>query len=307
MVSRKVSVVMPVYNREAFVGRAIESILAQTMTDYELIIVDDASTDKTASVLMRYAQQDNRIRLLLLPSNGGQGLARAIGTDAASGDYLAVMDSDDVALPERLATQVAFMEANPAVTLSGSHVIKVTANGHQSRPKLPQNDAAIKARLILVDSCIVHPTVIMRLDFLREHNLNYSAERRGDDDYEFFNRMMAAGARFANMPEVLLAYHRHGGNVSTSFPRLEQDKLPLRQFLLRCYYPDLTGREVATLAGIVSNAPELSLKQAYAGVLAAEKAATMLHSQYGEDHQTLNHLLKYFVDRVMAALKKAAH
>lgn len=297
-----VSIVMPVYNRAERVGAAIESLLAQTFTDFELIIVDDGSRDTSLEVTQGYADQDARIRILALPVNGGQGLTRAIGTDAACGRYLAVMDSDDIALPNRLETQVHWMDAHPNVTLAGANAQKVMPT-QRIQMQMPAADGAIKALLLLVDGAFVHPTVIMRLDFLRQHNLNYSAERRGDDDYEFYNRLVAAGAVFANMPHTLLEYHRHGGNISANSPRLEQDKTPLRRYLLGLYYPDLTGREVAALARIFQQGITLSAKDAYAGVLAAEKAMTLVHSQFGEDHAVLNRLLQQRVELLNQALQ----
>jgi len=301
-----VSIVMPVYNRTERVGAAIESLLAQTLTDFELILVDDGSRDGALEVLKRYAQLDSRIRVLALPANGGQGLARALGTDAARGHYLAVMDSDDIALPQRLETQVHWMDAHPNVTLAGANAIKVMPDRTLTM-QMPTEDAELKARLLLVDCAFVHPTVIMRLDFLRANNLNYSAERRGDDDYEFYNRMVAAGAVFANMPDTLLEYHRHGGNISANSPRLQQDKTPLRRFLLSLYYPDLTGREVTALARIFQQGITLSAKDAYAGILAAEKAMTQLQSQFGEDHHTLNNLLQQRLTVLYQALQPQAH
>lgn len=298
-----VSIVMPVYNREKLVSRAIESLLAQTMTDFECLIVDDGSTDNSAEIIRQYAAQDERIRLLVLPANGGQGLARAIGTDAAVGEYLAVMDSDDVALPDRLAAQVKYMSAHPEITLAGANALKVSS-GQKTQMQMPATDSEIKARLLMVDTAFVHPTVIMRLDFLREHNLNYSGQRRNDDDYAFYNRMLQAGATFANMPETVLQYHRHGGNITaTNSLRSAQDKTPLRADLLRLFYPDMTGREINALARAMEGAGALNAKQVYAGLLAAEKAVSMMQSQLGEDHRVLNAILKRYLDPLLKALK----
>lgn len=298
-----VSIVMPVYNRAERVGAAIESLLTQTFADFELVIVDDGSQDNTPEVLAHYARQDQRVRLLALPANGGQGLARALGTDAARGRYLAVMDSDDIALPHRLETQVNWMDMHPNITLAGANAHKVMQD--RTVPmQMPTEDGQIKARLLLTDCAFVHPTVIMRRNFLRQHNVNYSAERRGDDDYEFYNRMVAAGAVFANMPHTLLEYNRHGGNISANSPRMEQDKTPLRRYVLSLYYPDLTGREVTALARIFQQGITLSVKDAYAGVLVAEKAMTQLHSQFGEDHTILNSLLQQRLALLNQALQR---
>lgn len=298
-----VSVVMPVYNREERLALAVESILAQEFEDFEFIIVDDGSTDGTLSRLQHYAQKEPRLRILPLPSNGGQGLARALGVDAAKGRYIAVMDSDDVAYPQRLASQVAFMEAHPELTLAGADAIKILPQ-RQYRMPMPRGDGEIKARLLLVDCAFVHPTVIMRRSFLLEHNLNYSAERRGDDDYEFYNRLMVVGATFANQPEVLLDFYRNEENTSANTPRLEQDKLPLRCFLLQRFFPDLTYREAHSLATIMQAEVDCTLKQAMAGLLAGEKALNMKRSEFGVDRGVLDDLIIRYMRRMDEAVKR---
>lgn len=299
----RVSVVMPVYNRAEQVRNAIESLLAQTYRAFELILVDDGSTDGSVEVMESYVAHDPRLRLLTLPTNGGGSLARAIGTTAAKGEFLAVMDSDDVAWPERLEKQVAYMDAHPSITLAGANAYKVMGE-QRVQMQMPLQDGELKARLLLVDATFVHPTIIMRRDFLRQHNLNYSAERRSDDDYEFYNRLMQSGARFANMPDTVLDYHRHGGNSSNGSLRREKNKTPLRRYLLALFYPDLTAREVTFLAVILEKGRKLSAKDAYAGLLAAEKAMIMKQSQYGEDHQVLNAILTRYVERLRQALAR---
>lgn len=301
-----VSIVMPVYNRAQRVGAAIASLLAQTHEDFELIVVDDGSTDATLQTIETFRARDTRLRLLALPANGGQGLARAIGTDAARGHYVAVMDSDDVALPDRLEKQLAFMQANPAVTLAGANAVKVMGQ-QRAQMRMPVADGEIKARLLLADCAFVHPTVIMLRDFLRTHNLNYSAERRGDDDYEFYTRLVAAGARFANAPDTVLDYHRHDGNISANSPRLEQDKTPLRRYLLGLYYPDLTGREVAAIANVMQRGIRLGRQDALEGLTAMEKAMAMRHSVFGEDHDALNAILARYRDALGQALGMREH
>lgn len=296
-----VSVIMPVHNRETRLPGAVESILDQRYRDFELLVVDDGSTDRTPSVIDHYAALDRRVRHLGLPVNGGPGLARSMALKAASGDYVAIMDSDDVALAERLGRQVSFMEANPHVTLAGANAIKVMPQG-RVQMKMAPGDAELKARLLLVDATFVHPTVMMRRQFLVQHRLTYSAERICDEDHDLYIRMVQAGATLANMPDTLLEYHRHGQNITANAPHLEEGKTPLRRILLGLYYPDLTQREAAALAEVLQPSPRLSAKQAFAGLLAADKAMTMQHSQFGEDHQVLNAIIKRYTDPLSRAL-----
>ena len=116
----QVSVIMTVYNGEKFLAEAIESILAQTFTDFELLIVDDGSTDESAARIKAIAQRDKRIHFVQLGENVGMADARNCGIAAATGEYIAIMDCDDVSLPERLEKQVAFLRANPEIGALGA-------------------------------------------------------------------------------------------------------------------------------------------------------------------------------------------
>ena len=115
-----VSVIMPVYNGEKFLAEAIESILAQTFRDFELLIIDDGSRDRSYEMIDSYRQLDSRIRCIRLEANMGQAFARNQGYDAAIGALLANMDCDDICLPQRLMQQVEFMRTNPAVGVLGT-------------------------------------------------------------------------------------------------------------------------------------------------------------------------------------------
>ena len=110
-----VSVILSVYNGEKYLAEAIDSILAQTFSDFELIIVDDGSSDSTASIARAYAQRDSRIRFMQLARNMGLADARNHGIAAARGEFATMMDADDISLPQRLEKQVGFLRANPAI------------------------------------------------------------------------------------------------------------------------------------------------------------------------------------------------
>ena len=113
----KVSVVMPVYNRADLVERAINTVLLQTFQDFEFVIVDDGSTDKTPDILKKYAQKDSRIRIVTNPKNCGVACARNRGNDVAKGKYIVVMDSDDVIFPKMIETEYNYMETHPETVM----------------------------------------------------------------------------------------------------------------------------------------------------------------------------------------------
>ena len=202
-----VSVVMPVFNGEKYLAKAIESILAQTFTDFEFIIVDDGSRDRSAEIASSYAELDERIRFVKLARNRGVADARNQGMAIASGDFIAPMDCDDVSLPERLQRQVDFLGRN--------HDIGVLGTGAQAvnedlRPlfnfDLPQQHALIVFNLF-VGSFFIHPSTMIRREALEAIG-GYEPSRLTAVDTELWSRLMWR-TRFANLPEKLLLYRRH--------------------------------------------------------------------------------------------------
>ncbi len=160
--SPKISVVMPVYNREKYVRAAIESIIGQTYTNWEFIIVDDGSTDKTLEILQEYANQDKRIKILQNGENQGIAFSRNRGVQASSGKYIAVMDSDDISFPKRLATEVEFMESHPQVVVVGSSSINIDDDGKTIGTfSYSLTPAKIRWDMIFFDP-VIHPSVMMR-------------------------------------------------------------------------------------------------------------------------------------------------
>ncbi len=123
-----VSVLMPIYNAELTLAEAVESILAQTFTDFELIVVDDGSTDGSLQMLQKFAHRDTRIRIISRPNTGIAGALNE-AMDAARGEFLARMDADDISLPARFEKQVAFLQEHPDVVLLGSRVMLVEPYG----------------------------------------------------------------------------------------------------------------------------------------------------------------------------------
>ncbi len=205
----EVSVIMPVRNAEAFVGRAIQSIVEQTYRDFEFIILDDASTDGTRDVIRSFA--DRRIRLIQSPSP--QGVARLLnqGLDMAAGRYVARMDADDVSFPDRLGRQVAFLQAHGHIGICGSWVRCVG----QRRPYLltwPTGPDAVRA-FLLFGNPLAHPTVCLRADLVNQFKLRYDESIQAAQDYEFWIRC-SERLVMDNIPEVLLRYTVHAGSVT---------------------------------------------------------------------------------------------
>ena len=205
----EVSVLMPVYNGETYLEEAIDSILNQTFSDFEFIIINDGSTDHSVEIIQSY--NDARIKLINNLSNLGLEKTLNRGIQLAQGKYIARMDSDDISLQYRLETQVIFMNANPAVTLCGSWV--ETFGVRQDIWKYPTQHDDIRCHL-LFESCFAHPSIIMRRSaVLKDEPLfDESQAYKHAEDYVLWTRLSEHHA-LANIPTVLLKYRQHDINL----------------------------------------------------------------------------------------------
>lgn len=215
-----VSVIMAVYNGERYLREAIDSLLAQTFDDFELIVIDDGSTDGTSALLAAYADP----RLKVLTNGTNLGLTRSLnrGLAEASGCYVARQDADDVSMPERLERQVAFMENHSEVVVSGSAVVWMNEAGQlvgiEDEP--PQSDAAIHWTLLL-HNAFRHSTVIVRREVLVKHALRYDETARYAQDYDLWSRVARQG-QTANLRERLVRMRNHPGSVTQTRPVEQQ-------------------------------------------------------------------------------------
>ncbi len=202
-----ISVIMAVYNREEYLEECVRSILDQSFTDFEFVIVNDASTDpKVATTLDRLAKEDSRIRVLTNEENKERTYSRNRAIHAAKAPYVAVMDSDDVAFPERLAKQYAFMEANPHVTLCAAQ-----QEGYENRKaiSLPCTDADIRANNFF--SCnISHSTVFFRKEPFMAYTQGYDENIRLCEDYELWVRLcFHKDVHIYALPDILVRMRKY--------------------------------------------------------------------------------------------------
>ncbi len=230
-----VSVIMPVFNGEKYLSEAIESILTQTYTNFELLIVDDGSTDASAAIIRDYAERDSRIRFLKHERNLGTGTAQNTGFAVATGAYIANMDHDDISLPTRLEKQVRFLENHPQIGAAG---VCAQAKNQDLTTTLfdfnvPQEHALIAFNLFHGAS-IVSPTVVMRANYL---NLvgGYTNDGTKAADLDLACRLLwQTSIRFANLPECLYLFRRHKRaiGVATVGEQSEEER-SIRAGLLR--------------------------------------------------------------------------
>lgn len=203
-----ISVLMPVFNGEKYLAEAIESILNQTFTDFEFIIINDGSTDSTEKIILSYndsriSYYKNKINLQLIETlNKGIKLSK--------GKYIARMDADDISYAKRFEKQLSFMEANKDVDICGTWIKIIGSENEIWRP--PVNHDEIVAGM-LFESMIYHPTVMLKRDKLLGSKQLYSKEFRHAEDYEFWIRLSRIGFRFANINEPLLEYRIHNNKI----------------------------------------------------------------------------------------------
>lgn len=216
-----VTVLMAVYNGEQYLRASIDSILNQTFTDFEFLVINDGSTDKTWQIIQEYANQD--LRIIPINNQKNVGLTRSLnkGLELAQGKYIARMDADDVSLPQRFTKQVMFMESHPTVGVCGSWMKVIGQRNLNSVIKMPLDNETICC-LLLFMTPLLHPSVIMRQESFTKANLLYDSSYQRAQDYELWTRTFKHFA-LANIPEVLLLYRVHPQQVGQSYTQEQQE------------------------------------------------------------------------------------
>lgn len=242
-----ISVVLPVHNGEAYLREALESILAQTFRDFELIGIDDGSTDGTLAILEEYAKRDDRVRIV---SREQRGLVATLneGIDLARGAWIARMDADDIAMPNRFAIQLAQLKRSQADFCGGA----VRCFGDWVAVwHYPVNHEACEVHM-LFDVPFAHPAVMGRRDAFR--SLRYSEDFLHCEDYDLWQRAWAAGYRFTNAPEVVLRYRVHGRQVSSrhqGWQRQSANRVRFRHW--QALLPTIDGKEIERIVDVLEH------------------------------------------------------
>lgn len=200
----KVTVLMPVYNGEKYLEEAVNSILNQTFIDFELLIVDDGSTDGSAAIIQAY--DDPRIRPVRNEKNLNLAATLNRGIAMARGEYIARMDCDDLSLPERLSRQVSFLDENPSCGLCATNAVAVNTAGENLFNLFPEETAVPLEWTLIWENPIAHPTVMLRKNVLLDFALKYN--EIPSEDYDLWCRLVLR-AKISRLPEVLLHYRYH--------------------------------------------------------------------------------------------------
>jgi len=225
----KVSVFMPVYNAGIDLIEAVQSILDQTFTDFEFVIVNDGSTDNSMELLQKF--NDSRIRIINNDGNKGLIASLNIGLELCVGEYIVRMDQDDISLPSRIEKQVEFMDQHPEYGLIGSWFQDFGDNIETKLVCYSSDDTQIRIRH-LYQTHISHPTALLRNSVIKAHNLRFDPAFVHGEDYEFWVRM-SAYCKLSNIPELLVLKRDHIHNITNKYAQTMQDtcaKVKLKQF-----------------------------------------------------------------------------
>jgi glycosyltransferase involved in cell wall biosynthesis len=219
-----VSVLMAVYSGREYLRESVQSILDQSFTDFEFIIIDDGSKDGSPNIVRDFAQKDARVQLI---TQDNMGLTRSLnkGINLARGRYLARMDSDDIALPLRFQKQVEFLDSHPDHVMVGSQVLLIDPDGDPlcEKAQTQYGHEAIEAALLDKGWPLVHPAVMIRMQTLRDIG-GYDERYRTNQDHDLFIRLCERG-KVENLPQVLLQYRQHFSSVVFTTALAQSDVL----------------------------------------------------------------------------------
>ena len=218
-----ISVLLPVYNAELYLREAIDSVLAQSFGDFELLVLDDGSTDRSLIILREYEARDRRVRVL---SRENRGLVASLNEllGEARGRYLARMDSDDVCMPQRFERQVMFLDSRPDHVAVGGWVMQMNAFGQPiGTIKSPTLHFEIDQAHLKGHTSICHPAVLIRKDAISSIG-GYREEFMHAEDLDLWLRLAEKG-RLANLAEVVLRYRLHASSISQANVESQQSAL----------------------------------------------------------------------------------
>ena len=243
----EISIILPTYNGARTLSRAIESVIAQTYSSWELLVIDDGSADATAEIAEGYVARDGRVRSLRNDTNLGIQKTLNRGLSEAKGKYVARIDDDDAWIdPEKLSRQMAYMENSPDCVLVGTGVALWDESGIEtSRYLLPETDAAIRARM-LSKNCFVHSTVLFSRDAAMQAGGYGEGEPvRHVEDYDLWLRLGLLGS-MANLPIYAVGFTERAGSLSA---RNKQDQILKDWRLARAHRHDYPNSFGALLKG----------------------------------------------------------
>ena len=209
-----ITVVMTVYNGEPFLEEAVQSILGQTFSDFEFLIVDDASDDNSLEIVRGHAKKDDRIKIIANKKNIGLTRSLIHAIETAEGEYIARQDCDDISAPQRLEKQLAFLEQNPDYGAVGTHAVKIDESGRVIRKAIVPGPWMIIKYLLRFRNCFFHGSMMFsKADYILAGG--YREFISAGQDYDFFLRLSKV-RKIRNLPEYLYSWRRSETSISSS-------------------------------------------------------------------------------------------
>jgi glycosyltransferase involved in cell wall biosynthesis len=238
-----ISVLMPVYNGQPFLRDSIESVLKQTFTDFEFIIIDDGSIDNTVDIIQEYAAKDKRIRLVRNPRNMGLIETLTIGNRYCTGEYIARMDADDISLPDRFERQYVYMQSHPEIDVLGSNSAFIDENGTLLDHVLIEPSDPVRVWLQMFFRCSIHHTTVFARSevYKRFNESGLENTYIHAEDYAFWLRV-GFEYTYANLNIILCHTRNHSMQVSNQFRETQRTSQLLAA---RQAYQRLLGQEIS--------------------------------------------------------------
>ena len=243
-----VSVLLAVHNGARYLERSMRSVMAQTLRNIEIIVVDDASSDASPDILKQLASEDPRIRIVTQKENLRLAGTLNHGLTHVQAPYVARMDDDDIAYPERLEVQKRFLDTHPDIYLAAASIDWIDAEGAVLRRSVrPRDSFAIRwlARFSMSSS---HPTFMFRRSLSDGSRPSYDPDRHLTEDHDLICRLLQKGEKVVCLPDVLLAYRFHAGSVSRR--RTEEQAREAREICEAFQKAELPDHVVQALAPV---------------------------------------------------------
>lgn len=248
-----ISVILPVHNAQKYLIEALESLRYQTYPHFEVIAIDDASTDDSYKILKSYAKIDSRFKVIRNKVNLKIAKTLNLGITKAKGEFIARMDADDISLPNRFQKQVKFLTSHPGVVVVGGQCLTIDTNSHITGKKLfPTNHIAIH-ELMYTANPLQHPSIMIRRSLLPKAFSWYNSHLTPAEDLDLYFRLGKFGL-FANLKSVVLMYRQHGDSETFRNPKYTfRITKEVRQLAVskHGYKPKLKSKIIATLQSLV--------------------------------------------------------
>ena len=257
---------MPVYKTGSFLQEAIDSILSQSFSDFELIVLNDCSPDNAEEILDRYDDP----RIVRYKGTQNQGLANVlnIGMDMAKGQFVARMDSDDISLPERLKTQVNYLESHPDIDLCSCGM---RLFGAKDGTWIRESDPEKVKITALFFSPILHASSVWRKDAFDRCSLRFRQEMVPAEDYDLWCRALVKGLKMVNLPECLYLYRIRPNQATENTERTTNKEIEVRKDFLQSIYPSATEAEIDSFSRLTTITNPEQFRDLSARVLTANK------------------------------------